>query len=67
MPPYWRRMRPSNWLGEILVDMPLPPALARWLTAQGHDAVHADAVGLGRSTDWEILTRARQEARTANP
>ena len=44
--------------------MPLPPALARWLAAQGHDAVHADAVGLGRSTDREILTRARQEART---
>ena len=44
--------------------MPLPPALARWLAAQGHDAVHAGAVGLGRSTDKEILTRARQEART---
>jgi predicted nuclease of predicted toxin-antitoxin system len=57
-------MRLSNWLGEFLVDMPLPPALARWLAAQGHDAVHADAVGLGRSTDSEILTRARQEART---
>ena len=49
---------------KFLVDMPLPPALARWLAAQGHDAVHADAVGLGRSTDREILTRARQEART---
>jgi predicted nuclease of predicted toxin-antitoxin system len=49
---------------KFLVDMPLPPALARWLAAQGHDAVHPDAVGLGRSTDREILTRARQEART---
>jgi predicted nuclease of predicted toxin-antitoxin system len=29
-----------------------------------HNAVHADAVGLGRSTDREILTRARREART---
>jgi predicted nuclease of predicted toxin-antitoxin system len=57
-------MRLSNWLGEFLVEMPLPPALARWLAAQGHDAVHADAVGLGRSTDREILTRARQESRT---
>jgi predicted nuclease of predicted toxin-antitoxin system len=49
---------------KFLVDMPLPPALARWLTAQGHDAVHASALGLGRSTDTEILTRARQDART---
>src|SRR5262249_23120497 len=44
--------------------MPLPPALAQWLTTQGHDAVHASAVGLGRSADSEILIRARQEART---
>ena len=44
--------------------MPLPPALARWLAARGHDAVHASAVGLDRSTDSEILTRANLEART---
>ena len=44
--------------------MPLPPALADWLASQGHDAVHASAVGLDRSADTEILTRARQEART---
>ena len=44
--------------------MPLPPALAQWLTTQGHDAVHASAVGLDRSADTEILTHARQEART---
>lgn len=44
--------------------MPLPPALAQWLTTQGHDSVHAYAVGLDRSTDTEILTRARREART---
>jgi len=44
--------------------MPLPPALARWLATQGHDAVHASAACLDRSTDPEILTRARQEART---
>jgi hypothetical protein len=44
---------------KFLVDMPLPPALARWLAAQAHDAVHADAMGLGRLTDREILTRAR--------
>jgi predicted nuclease of predicted toxin-antitoxin system len=49
---------------KFLIDMPLPPALARWLAAQGHDAVHAAHVGLDRSTDTEILTRARQDART---
>ena len=44
--------------------MPLPPALAHWLVTEGHDAVHASAVGLDHSTDTEILTRARQDART---
>ena len=44
--------------------MPLPPALAHWLATQGHDAVHASAAGLDRSTDPEILARARQEAPT---
>jgi predicted nuclease of predicted toxin-antitoxin system len=49
---------------KFLVDMPLLPALAHLTRGQGHHAVHADAVRLGRSTDTEILTRARQEART---
>jgi predicted nuclease of predicted toxin-antitoxin system len=49
---------------KFFVDMPLPPALAQWLATQGHDAVHASAVGLALSTDAEILTRAKQEART---
>ena len=44
--------------------MPLPPALAQWLAIQGHDAVHASAMGLDRSADTEILTRAKQDART---
>jgi predicted nuclease of predicted toxin-antitoxin system len=34
---------------KFLVDMPLPPALPQWLATQGHDAVHAAAVGLDRS------------------
>jgi predicted nuclease of predicted toxin-antitoxin system len=38
--------------------------LARWLATKGADAVHASAAGLDRPTDPEILTRARQEART---
>jgi predicted nuclease of predicted toxin-antitoxin system len=44
--------------------MPLPPALAHWLATQGHDAVHASTMGLDRSADTEILTRAKQDART---
>ena len=49
---------------KFLVDMPLSPALARWLATQGHDAVHAFAAGLDRSPDTEILALARHEART---
>jgi len=49
---------------KFLVDMPLPPALAAWLGARGHDAVHASAVGLDRATDLEIIARATAECRT---
>ncbi len=44
--------------------MPLPPALAEWLEAGGHDAVHASAVGLNRAADLEIVARATEEVRT---
>ena len=44
--------------------MPVSPTLARWLTAQGHDAVHASDLGLGRASDVTIIARARQETRT---
>jgi predicted nuclease of predicted toxin-antitoxin system len=47
---------------KFLVDVPLPPALARWLSNH-YDAVHASSAGLDRSTDSEILMRERQEAR----
>jgi predicted nuclease of predicted toxin-antitoxin system len=43
--------------------MPLPPALARWLSNQGHDAVHAAELGLDRAPDTAIILRAKQEAR----
>ena len=49
---------------KFLVDMPLSPALADWLVARGHDAVHASAMGLDRAADTEILTRAARDART---
>lgn len=47
----------------FLVDMPLSPEIAVWLTQQGHDAVHALEVGLDRAQDEVILERARNEQR----
>jgi predicted nuclease of predicted toxin-antitoxin system len=49
---------------KFLVDMPLSPMLARWLTEMGHDAVHASAIGLHAASDVEIIDLARREART---
>jgi predicted nuclease of predicted toxin-antitoxin system len=47
----------------FLVDMPLSPGLAQWLRDQGHDAVHASAVGLARAPDTDILAKAAAEDR----
>ena len=47
--------------------MQLPPALARWLAAQGHDALHVAAIGMDRSPDAAILARAEAESRTVAP
>jgi predicted nuclease of predicted toxin-antitoxin system len=44
--------------------MPLSITLARWLVRQGHDALHAAELGLGRATDEAILARAKQDGRT---
>jgi predicted nuclease of predicted toxin-antitoxin system len=44
--------------------MLLPPALVDWLKTDGHDAVHASAIGLGRAADTEIMARAVVEFRT---
>ncbi len=48
----------------FLVDMPLPPALAHWLKAAGHDAVHATELGLQRASDADIMAKAKQDGRT---
>ena len=48
---------------KFLVDMPLSPALARWLAEQGHDAIHAAAIGLARAPDTDVIARARNEER----
>lgn len=48
---------------KFLIDMPLSPQLAQWLIRQGHDAVHASAIGLAQSPDSIIMDRAREESR----
>ena len=42
----------------FLVDAQLPPALARWLEAQGHQAEHIFDIGGDGITDGEIWLRA---------
>ena len=49
---------------KFLIDMPLSPNLARWLESEGHDAVHAAALGLDRAEDVEIIARAAGDGRT---
>jgi hypothetical protein len=43
--------------------MPVTPQAVAHLQAQGHDAIHASAVGLGDKSDGEVLERARAEDR----
>ena len=45
------------------MDNQLPVALARWLTAQGADAVHVLDLGLDTTPDTEIWKRAAAENR----
>lgn len=42
----------------FLVDAQLPPALARWLVEQGHDASHVMDQGLGEASDRRIWDEA---------
>lgn len=48
---------------KFLVDMPLSPDLARWLRAEGHDAVHASELSMNRSPDSEVLEAAMRSGR----
>jgi predicted nuclease of predicted toxin-antitoxin system len=44
----------------FLVDAQLPPALARWLVDQGHEAEHVADCGLERAADtaiWDYAAR----------
>ncbi|MFO7641427.1 MAG: DUF5615 family PIN-like protein [Candidatus Competibacteraceae bacterium] len=42
----------------FLIDAQLPPALARWLTAQGHPSQHVSDFGGDGTTDDEVWAQA---------
>ena len=44
----------------FLIDAQLPPALARWIAEQGHNAVHVFDLGLHTATDTVIWEEARK-------
>jgi predicted nuclease of predicted toxin-antitoxin system len=46
----------------FLVDAQLPPALANWLTQQGHTAQHVDNLGLRNAEDVVIWNWALRSA-----
>jgi predicted nuclease of predicted toxin-antitoxin system len=48
---------------KFIVDNQLPVALARWLSAKGHDAVHVLDQGMGQSDDRQIWAEAIAENR----
>ncbi|MSU59909.1 MAG: hypothetical protein EXS35_17370 [Pedosphaera sp.] len=45
----------------FLVDAQLPPALARWIASQGHQATHVFDFGLQTADDPVIWERARND------
>jgi predicted nuclease of predicted toxin-antitoxin system len=45
----------------FLVDAQLPPALARWIVTQGHQATHVFDLGFHTADDPVIWERARNE------
>jgi predicted nuclease of predicted toxin-antitoxin system len=44
----------------FLIDSQLPPALARWITAQGHQAVHVVELGMEATDDSILWEHARK-------
>jgi predicted nuclease of predicted toxin-antitoxin system len=42
----------------FLVDAQLPPALARWLAANGHEAAHVGDLGMQAASDTAIWDHA---------
>ena len=60
------RLQPRTaWLPQnnmrFLVDAQLPPALARWLAAKGHEAMHVADIGLQGGSDTAIWTWASEQ------
>jgi predicted nuclease of predicted toxin-antitoxin system len=45
----------------FLIDAQLPPALARWIGSQGHQATHVFEVGLQAADDEPIWEYAREQ------
>jgi predicted nuclease of predicted toxin-antitoxin system len=45
----------------FLIDSQLPPALAKWLSAQGHQATHVADLGLLADDDSKIWQHAQKE------
>jgi predicted nuclease of predicted toxin-antitoxin system len=43
----------------FLIDAQLPPALARWIASQGHQAIHVFDTGLHAAGDTQIWEFAR--------
>lgn len=44
----------------ILVDAQLPPALARWLSAQDHESLHVADIGMQSASDraiWDLADK----------
>jgi predicted nuclease of predicted toxin-antitoxin system len=44
---------------KFLVDANLPPAFARWLASEGHEAQHVSDLGMEAMPDREMWNRAR--------
>jgi predicted nuclease of predicted toxin-antitoxin system len=47
---------------KFLVDAQLPPTLAGWLRAHGHEAEHVFDIGMVAATDGEIANHAEERA-----
>ena len=45
----------------FLVDAQLPPALAQWISSQGHQSTHVFDIGLQTADDPVIWERARND------
>jgi len=50
-------------LMKFLADMGVSPRCVEWLRAQGYDAIHLFEQGLHKSSDIEILYKAKYESR----